>query len=237
MDNEIVVTNDGSHSIYNPRVNETYHSKHGAIVEAEHVFIKNGLFAENKMQFNILEVGFGTGLNALLTLQKSQQKEIDINYHGIELYPVLEKSYSQLNFTELIGEEKSKLLQLHECEWEKEHLITNLFKLTKNKIALENYTSKTKFDIIYFDAFSPEKQPELWTAEVFQNMYNLLNDDGFLVTYCAKGVVKRTMKAVGFEIIVLDGPPGKRQMTRVNKTTSQKKHPKSISILCKQKRK
>jgi len=222
MTNKLVITNDGSHSIFNPEVNETYHSKHGAIVEAEYVFIKNGLLVEKKKQFNILEVGFGTGLNALLTAQKAQQKEITINYHGIELYPVAKESYSQLNFTELIGEEKSKLLQLHECEWEKEHVINNFFRLTKNEIALENYTSKTKFDIIYFDAFSPEKQPELWTAEVFQNMYNLLNEDGFLVTYCAKGVVKRTMKAVDFEIIVLDGPPGKRQMTRANKTTSRK---------------
>ena len=222
MTNKLVITNDGSHSIFNPEVNETYHSKHGAIVEAEYVFIKNGLLAENKKQFSILEVGFGTGLNALLTAQKAQQKKIAINYHGIELYPVPKESYIQLNFTELIGEEKSKLLNLHECEWEKEHIINNFFKLTKNEIALENYTSKTKFDIIYFDAFSPEKQAELWTAEVFQNMYDLLKEDGFLVTYCAKGVVKRTMKAVGFEIVVLDGPPGKRQMTRANKTTSQK---------------
>ena len=222
MTNKLVITNDGSHSIYNPEVNETYHSKHGAIVEAEYVFIKNGLLAENKKQFSILEVGFGTGLNALLTAQKAQQKKISINYHGIELYPVPKESYIQLNFTKLIGEEKSKLLQLHECKWEKEHIINNFFKLTKNEIALENYTSKTKFDIIYFDAFSPKKQAELWTAEVFQNMYDLLKEDGFLVTYCAKGVVKRTMKAVGFEIVVLDGPPGKRQMTRANKTTSQK---------------
>ena len=222
MTNKLVITNDGSHSIFNPEVNETYHSKHGAIVEAEYVFIKNGLLVENKKKINILEIGFGTGLNALLTAQKAQQKKIDINYHGIELYPVPKESYSQLNFTELIGEKKSKLLQLHECNWEEEHVINNFFKLTKNEIALENYTSKTKFDIIYFDAFSPEKQAELWTAEVFQNMYNLLNKDGFLVTYCAKGVVKRTMKAVGFEIIVLDGPPGKRQMTRANKITSQK---------------
>ena len=222
MSNKLVITNDGSHSIFNPEVNETYHSKHGAIVEAEYVFIKNGLLAENKKQFSILEVGFGTGLNALLTAQKAQQKKIAINYHGIELYPVPKESYIQLNFTELIGEEKSKLLNLHECNWEEEHVINKFFKLTKNEIALENYTSKTKFDIIYFDAFSPKKQAELWTAEVFQNMYDLLKEDGFLVTYCAKGVVKRTMKTVGFEIIVLDGPPGKRQMTRANKTTSQK---------------
>jgi len=220
MKNKLVITNDGSHSIFNPEMNETYHSKHGAIVEAEHVFIKNGLLAENKKQFNILEVGFGTGLNALLTAQKAKQKDIAVNYYGIELYPVPEESYRQLNFTDLIGVDSSDLLNLHECSWEEEHTIHDFFKLTKNKIALEEYTSKTKFDIIYFDAFSPETQPHLWNAEVFQNMYKLLKEDGFLVTYCAKGVVKRTMKAVGFEIVVLDGPPGKRQMTRANKKRS-----------------
>ena len=220
MKNKLVITNDGSHSIFNPEMNETYHSKHGAIVEAEHVFIKNGLLAENKKQFNILEVGFGTGLNALLTAQKAKQKDIAVNYYGIELYPVPEESYRQLNFTDLIGVDSSDLLNLHECSWEEEHTIHDFFKLTKNKIALEEYTSKTKFDIIYFDAFSPEKQPNLWNAEIFQNMYKLLKEDGFLVTYCAKGVVKRTMKAVGFEIVVLDGPPGKRQMTRANKKRS-----------------
>ena len=222
MENKLVVTNDGSHSIFNPEVNETYHSKHGAIVEAEHVFIKNGLLAENKKQFNILEVGFGTGLNALLTAQKAKQKNIAVNYHGIELYPVPKESYMQLNFTALIGEESSELLKLHDCSWGTEYEIHEYFKLTKNEITLEDYKSDTKFDIIYFDAFSPEKQPHLWNAEIFQNMYNLLKKEGFLVTYCAKGVVKRTMKAVGFEIVVLDGPPGKRQMTRANKSISQK---------------
>ena len=222
MKNKLVITNDGSHSIFNPEINETYHSKHGAIVEAEHVFIKNGLLAENKKQFNILEVGFGTGLNALLTAQKAKQKNIAINYHGIELYPVKKENYTQLNFTGLIGEDNSELLKLHECDWETEQKINDYFKLTKNEIALENYTNNTKFDIIYFDAFSPEKQPHLWDEKIFSNMYKLLKEDGFLVTYCAKGVVKRTMKAVGFEIIVLDGPPGKRQMTRANKSISQK---------------
>ncbi len=222
MGNNLVITNDGSHSIFNPEINETYHSKHGAIVEAEHVFIKNGLLAENKKQFNILEVGFGTGLNALLTAQKARQKKISVNYHGIELYPVETANYIQLNFCELIGADNSELLKLHECNWETGNKIHDFFKLTKNKIALEDYTSNAKFDIIYFDAFSPEKQPQLWIAEIFKNMHNLLKEDGFLVTYCAKGVVKRTMKEVGFEIVVLDGPPGKRQMTRANKFISQK---------------
>jgi len=222
MKRKLVITNDGSHSIFNAEMNECYHSKHGAIVEAEHVFIRNGLLAENKKQFNILEVGFGTGLNALLTAQKAIQKNISVNYHGIELYPISLANYTQLNFCELIGIDNSELLKLHECNWETENKIHDSFKLTKNKIALEDYTSDTKFDIIYFDAFSPEKQPQLWTAEIFKNMHHLLKEDGFLVTYCAKGVVKRTIKEVGFEIVVVDGPPGKRQMTRANKFISQK---------------
>ena len=222
MKKRLVFTNDGSHSLFVPEINECYHSRHGSIVEAEHVFIRNGLLAENKKQFNILEVGFGTGLNALLTAQKAKQKNIVVNYYGIELYPVSIANYTKLNFCELIGIDNSELLKLHECNWETENKIHDFFKLTKNKITLENYTSNTKFDIIYFDAFSPEKQPQLWTAEIFKNMHNLLKEDGFLVTYCAKGIVRRTLKAVGFEVISLDGPPGKRQMTRANKSTSQK---------------
>ena len=222
MINKLVITNDGSHSIFNPEVNETYHSKHGAIVEAEYIFIRHGFSALNKKNLTILEIGFGTGLNALLTSQKATQKKVTINYHTMELYPVNKDKYTKLNFTDLIGMEKDDLLDLHQSEWEKECQITDYFKLTKSKTSLENYTSKTKFDIIYFDAFSPEKQPELWTDIIFKKMHEYLKEDGFLVTYCAKGVVKRTMKAVGFEIVVLDGPPGKRQMTRANKTTSQK---------------
>jgi len=222
MQKILIFTNDGSHSLFIPEINECYHSRHGAIVEAEHVFIRNGLLCKNKKQFNILEVGFGTGLNALLTAQKAKQKEIAVNYHAIELYPVSKDNYTQLNFTDLIGIDNLELLKLHDCSWEKEHIIHDFFKLTKNKIPLENYTSKMKFDIIYFDAFSPDKQPHLWDYKVFQNMYELLNKDGFLVTYCAKGIVKRTMRSVGFEIIVLDGPPGKRQMTRANKSIIEK---------------
>ena len=218
MKKKLVITNDGSHSLFVPEINECYHSRHGSIVEAEHVFIRNGLLAEEKKQFNILEIGFGTGLNALLTAQKSKQKKITINYHAIEVDPVLAYNYTQLNFTDLIGINNSELLKLHECSWQKEHIIHSFFKLTKYKISLEHYTSKMKFDIIYFDAFSPEKQPHLWSSEVFQHMYNLLNENGFLVTYCAKGTVKRTMKSIGFKIVSLDGPPGKRQMTRANKS-------------------
>ena len=219
MKNKLVITNDGSHSIFNPKINECYHSKHGAIVEAEHVFIKNGFSAINKAEITILEVGFGTGLNALLTYQKATHKSIKVNYHAIEAYPVKKENYKKLNFTDLIGLEKERLLKLHSCSWEQKNEISSYFSLIKNNTTLEKYNANIKFDIIYFDAFSPEKQPELWNKIIFKKMHTLLKRDGFLVTYCAKGAVKRTMKKVGFEIIVLDGPPGKRQMTRGDKTS------------------
>lgn len=219
MENKLIITNDGSHSIFNPKIKECYHSRHGAIVEAEHVFIRNGFSSSNKSNLNILEVGFGTGLNALLTYQKAVQKSIKVNYHGIEAYPVKKENYKNLNFAELIGIEKEKLLILHSCNWQEKIKISTYFSLTKDHAKLEDYNSNIKFDIIYFDAFSPDKQPEIWDEFIFNKMYALLEKDGFLVTYCAKGAVKRTMKKVGFEVVVLDGPPGKRQMTRGNKTS------------------
>ena len=222
MDNKLIITNDGSHSIFNTRINESYHSKHGAIVEAEHVFIRNGFSAVRKNKLNILEIGFGTGLNALLTYQKAIQRSIETNYHAIELYPVDRRYYMELNFANLIGLEQETLLRLHNANWEEKINISSYFTLTKNHTSLEGYNTDLKFDIIYFDAFSPEKQPELWGENIFRKMNALLKDDGFLVTYCAKGIVKRTMKSVGFQIIVLDGPPGKRQMTRANKSVIEK---------------
>tara|TARA_B100000945_G_C20395623_1_gene604659 strand:- start:581 stop:1234 length:654 start_codon:yes stop_codon:yes gene_type:complete len=217
MNEKIILTNDGSHSLFSPKINESYHSKYGAIVEAEHVFIRNGFSTVKKSNLNILEVGFGTGLNALLTYQKATQKGIQVNYHTIELYPIDKKTYLKLNFTDLIGLEKKDLSNLHNCPWEKKQKINPYFSLTKNHTSLEKYKTDIKFDIIYFDAFSPEKQPELWSHIIFEKMHKILKNDGFLVTYCAKGIIKRTMKYVGFKIIVLDGPPGKRQMTRGNK--------------------
>lgn len=218
MKNKLIITNDGSHSIFNHKIHECYHSKHGSIVEAEHVFIRNGFSKLNKSRLNILEIGFGTGLNALLTYQQTIQKLIKVNYHTIEKYPIKEEIYTQLNFTDLIGLEQEELLKLHNCSWNSEHFISPNFKIKKHLSSLEEYNTNLKFDIIYFDAFSPEKQKELWTESIFKKMYGILKKNGFLVTYCAKGIVKRTMSSVGFEVIVLDGPPGKRQMTRANKS-------------------
>ena len=217
MKDKIVITNDGSYTIFNSSINECYHSKHGAIIEAEHVFIKNGFSYKRKNSLNILEVGFGTGLNALLTYQKAEQRQIKVNYHAIELFPVKKEVYLKLNFTDLIGLKQEELLKLHNCKWDKENKISTYFKLIKHHTSLEKYKTKKKFDIIYFDAFSPEKQPELWKFNTFKKMHGFLKSDGFLTTYCAKGIVKRTMKEVGFDVLVLDGPPGKRQMTKCNK--------------------
>lgn len=222
MRKKIIITNDGSHSIFNHHINEAYHSKHGSILEAEHVFIKNGFSTVSKNNLNILEVGFGTGLNALLTYQKANQKGVNVNYHTIEKHPINKEIYSKLNFTDLIGLEKKDLANLHNCSWEETHKINTYFSLTKNHISLEKYNTDIKFDIIYFDAFSPERQPELWDEIIFKKAHLFLKDHAFLVTYCAKGIVKRTLTSVGFNITVLDGPPGKREMIKANKIIIKK---------------
>lgn len=220
MKKEIIITKDGAHSLYIPKINETYHSVHGAISEAMHVFIKNGLNHHGQKNINILEIGFGTGLNSLLTIQQNNKEYI--HYTTLEPFPISEEIYSKLNFYNLINYNKDSFIYLHTSDWKVDIKISKNFTLYKLKSTLQEFNSKKKFDIIYFDAFAPEKQPEMWTKKVFEKCYKILDTEGFLVTYCAKGVVKRTLKSVGFEIENLKGPPGKREMIRANKTTFQK---------------
>ena len=220
MKKEIIITKDGTHSLFVPQMNETYHSIHGAISEAMHVFIKNGLNHHTHKNINILEIGFGTGLNALLTIQQNNKEYI--HYITLEPFPISEEIYSKLNFYNLTNYNKDSFIYLHTSDWEENIKISKNFTLHKLKSNLQNFNLKKKFDIIYFDAFAPEKQPEMWKKEVFEKCYKLLDSEGFLVTYCAKGVVKRTLQSVGFEIESLEGPPGKREMIRANKTTFQK---------------
>jgi len=220
MKKELIITKDGSHSLFVPDLNENYHSVHGSISEAIHVFIKNGIHSHPKQNINILEIGFGTGLNTLLTLENIKNKKV--YYTSLEPHPISSEIYNKLNFHTLTNSNSETFLKLHTSDWEKEVSISEKFTLFKTQTRLQNFISKKKFDIIYFDAFSPEKQTEMWTMEVFEKCFNLLNEDGFLVTYCAKGIFRRTLKSVGFEVVSLDGPPGKRQMTRANKSTSQK---------------
>ena len=212
------ITEDGSHTLYLEELDETYHSKHGAIQEAMHVFIDAGLNYVNQPQLNILEIGFGTGLNAFLTLKESTATTI--NYTSLEAFPLQNNIIEQLNYIEELGLDNDSIKlfsKLHKVEWETYQEIIPAFNLNKVKVELANYKTTEKFDIIYFDAFGPRVQPEMWDKAIFENMFDILSDKGVLVTYCAKGSVKRTLKEVGFEVEPLPGPPGKREMTRAKK--------------------
>ncbi len=212
------ITEDGSHTLYLEDLDETYHSKHGAIQEAIHVFIAAGLNYVDQPKLNVLEIGFGTGLNAFLTLQNLNNKSVQ--YTSLEAYPLKENIIDQLNYREELKLDDSEVQQfdkLHQIEWGSYQEITSKFSLNKIQVDLINYKSKEKFDLIYFDAFGPRVQPEMWTKDIFENMYAMLAKNGVLVTYCAKGSVKRALKEVGFEVEPLPGPPGKREMTRAKK--------------------
>lgn len=217
---EFRITADGSHTLYVPHLDETYHSKHGAIQEALHVFIGAGFNYFKKPQLKILEVGFGTGLNAFLTLLESEKIDVITNYTGIEAFPLDNNVVQQLNYTDKLSLKDKEIElfgQLHKVEWESYQQITKNFTLNKLKVELGEFNSIEKFDIVYFDAFGPQVQPEMWTLSIFEAIYNLLSQDGILVTYCAKGSVKRALKEVGFKVESLPGPPGKREMTRAVK--------------------
>ena len=217
---EIKITADGSHTLFIPSLDETYHSSHGAIQESMHVFIDAGLKSIKNKEIKVLEIGFGTGLNAFLTLLEVNKSETRIDYTSLEAFPLEMSLVKQLNYTselKLEGHFVALYNRLHEVEWESVQHVSNEFKLKKLKIKLDRFEASEKFDVIYFDAFSPQVQPEMWTVNVFEKMYNCLNNNSVLVTYCAKGIVKRALKEVGFKIESIPGPPGKREMTRAHK--------------------
>ncbi len=213
MKREIIITSDGSTTIHLPDWDEQYHSKHGAIQEAKHVFIKHGLNIINKNDISILEIGFGTGLNCFITFLETTK---NINYVGVEAYPVLKNEIDTLNYvSELNAEEKQDVFdKIHSVSWEKTHKICENFSLTKRKQFFEEISDKNNFDLIYFDAFGARVQPELWTEDIFKRMFNALKSQGVLVTYSAKGSVRRAMQSVGFSVERLEGPPRKREMLR-----------------------
>ena len=222
MKRKIITTADGSKTIHIEDWNEQYHSKHGAIQEAQHVFIKEGLqhySAKNKStSVDVLEIGFGTGLNAFLTLLEADNIKSKINYVGVEAYPVSMDDINQLNYVELISAENETVFnKLHTVSWEKEHEITSKFKLQKRQQFFSEIKDNYAFDLIYFDAFGARVQPELWSKSIFETMYKALKPNGVLVTYAAIGEVKRNMKALGFMVERLKGPPGKRHMLRATK--------------------
>ena len=221
MQRKIITTADGSKTIHLPEWNEQYHSKHGAVQEAMHVFINTGLHhvVKTKKQLSLLEIGFGTGLNAYLTLLEATKLNLSIDYVGVEAYPVELSEIQLLDYPKVIvNKEKDEFFEvLHSVDWERAHHITNCFSLLKRKQFFHEINDIEDFDLIYFDAFGARVQPELWTEKIFRNMYKALNANGVLVTYSAKGSVRRAMSKVGFLVERLPGPPGKREMLRAKK--------------------
>ena len=220
MKRKIIQTLDGSTTIHIEEWDECYHSKFGAIQEAQHVFIKNGLSLFENSTISILEIGFGTGLNAFITFLESKKINQIIDYIGVEAYPVALEEVRLMNYiSELNAKNESAIFdKMHECNWEEPIILREDFLFTKRKQFFADIDDFEKFDLIYFDAFGFDVQPELWSTEIFRKMYNSLKPKGILVTYAARGVVKRSMKEVGFTVEKLEGPPGKREMFRARKT-------------------
>jgi tRNA U34 5-methylaminomethyl-2-thiouridine-forming methyltransferase MnmC len=216
----IVVTADGSQTLYVPKWDEHYHSIHGARQESEHVFINAGLFfvAERLSAIKILEIGFGTGLNAWLTALWTEKHPIQVDYTGIEAYPLTEAEIDCLQYCDETDTLGTQLFQaIHSAEWGRRATINPHFGLLKIQTDLVSWQTEDQYDLIYFDAFAPSAQPELWTEDVFSKLFRCTRSGGVLVTYCAKGDVRRAMKSAGWDVSKLPGPPRKREMTRATK--------------------
>ena len=224
MKRKIIITADGSSSIYLPELDENYHSKHGAIQEAYHVFIHHGLdLFDNESEINILEIGFGTGLNCLITFLEAKKRNLKISYHGVEAYPLKAEEISQLNYGQQLNFESENNIfeKIHTVSWNEKQIIDSDFLLIKRKQYFEDVDDQNKFNLIYFDAFGAQVQPELWTEIILKKMYDSLKNEGIMVTYSAKGSVRRAMQAAGFVVVRLPGPPGKREMLRGVKHSSE----------------
>jgi tRNA U34 5-methylaminomethyl-2-thiouridine-forming methyltransferase MnmC len=221
MERILIKTADGSDSLYVKDLDEHYHSIHGALQESLHVYIDAGLkhISSQSKNIDVLEIGFGTGLNALLTCIEAEKLNLNINYSSLEAYPLERDLINKLNYVECLKDEKQQAVfnLIHTCEWEKEITLSHHFILHKIKNTLKEIVFHDTFNLIYFDAFGPRVQPEMWTEEIFTKLFSALKPDGCLVTYCAKGEVKRTLKKAGFILESLPGPPGKREMVRANK--------------------
>ena len=214
MKREIVITNDGSVTIYVPDMDENYHSRYGAIQEAYHVFIKNGLALTEGRPVSILEIGFGTGLNCFITYLESLKSGQQIDYTGVEAYPVEQEVIAQLNYVSQLGaDDKQEVFdRMHNVAWGEQTGLNEKFTLTKRQQLFQDINDENVFDLIYFDAFGYPTQPELWSEEIFSIMYKALKNEGILVTYACRTVIKKAMMSAGFSVKKVQGPPGKREM-------------------------
>jgi len=224
-DRKIIATADGSHTIELTTQGVTYHSVHGAVQESVHIFIRAGLqywkdLYKDQPEARIFEMGLGTGLNALLTFQYALANKLKVSYHTTEVYPLSMEEVALLNYSQCLNDDglQHVLYEMHQAPFLEEYPIHPMFQLYKTPAPLQKYKPRKLVDVIYFDAFAPDVQPELWTQAIFDKMYHLLTSGGVLVTYCAKGSVRRNMLAVGFRVEKLAGPPGKREMLRAVKS-------------------
>ena len=220
MERQIQITADGSHTIVVPDMQIAYHSKHGAIQESTHIFIEAGLKYCADLQpgkpLQLFEMGLGTGLNALLTAIYAKEHQTNIQYHTIEPFPLLANEISTLNHGHLLANDKL-FQQIHQSDWNVTTTIHSFFHLHKYRSTLQHFSGSELFDCIFYDAFAPSVQPELWTAETFLHLFSMLSPGGLLVTYCSKSVVRRAMEAAGFRVTKIQGPFGKREMVRAFK--------------------
>ncbi len=216
MKREIITTSDGSTSIHLPEWEESYHSKHGAIQEAQHVFIKNGFSICKEKSISILEIGFGTGLNAFITFLEALKSQKTITYVGVEGFPVSLDLALKMNYVAALQAYEFGAIyqQFHAVAWDQPHAITPTFSFTKRQQLFTAIHDTNQFDLIYFDAFGYRVQPELWRLEMFLRMYEALLPGGVLVTYACRGPIKKAMIEAGFDVEKLEGPPGKREMLR-----------------------
>lgn len=218
MNTELILTADGSHTVLLPETNTTYHSRHGALQESMHVFIEAGLHEvmKEKREISIFEMGFGTGLNALLTCKEAEQHSLEIDYHSIEPNPIDLQFASALNFGSFAPLQSYGGLfeQMHKTPFGQPCSLNARFSLTRYRQRLQDFSPTRSFDLVYYDAFAPSLQPELWTTEIFSKLKSILEDGACLVTYCSKSQVRRAMQAAGLRVTKIPGPRGKREMVR-----------------------
>lgn len=220
-DIEVRITADGSTTLYRKDIDETYHSHHGALQEARHVFIQEGLALKAQQpKITILEIGLGTGLNALLSYLYAADHNLQIEYHGLEAFPLQEDILKHVNYKKMILDDRVETAfeHLHRAPWNEKFQLSEHFEMLKLADELQRYTGQNGFfDIVYFDAFGPRAQEEMWDIKLLEKLRESLKTGGFLVTYCAKGSFKRNLKELGFVVENVPGPPGKREMTRAIK--------------------
>ena len=216
---QIEKTADGSYTLFVPELDEHYHSVKGALTESEHIFINMGLKHSSALRPRILEIGFGTGLNAFLSLLEAEKSQRYVHFTTIECYPLDMETIRTMNYPAKVApDHNAEYEALHQAPWNKDAAITKHFTIHKIEADFTSYQFPKGYDVIYFDAFAPEKQPEMWSQELFDQLFNILSPGGILTTYCAKGIIRRMLQAAGFTVERLPGPPGgKREILRATK--------------------